>query len=509
MTGCSRVLGLIREILMARYFGTTLAKSSFDVAFRIPNLFRRLFGEGALSAAFVPVFSKSLHEEGHKAASRFGGRMVSMMALVLGTLVVTGICVAAGLQAVAPSGSRAALVLPLAQIMLPYTLFICLVALLMGMLHAVGHFAVPALAPVILNGVWIGTLLLVCPHLPVEPAVRIRAVAWGVLVAGGIQLAVHVPALIRARLRPMPRGGFWRDPHVRRVMVLMAPAAAGLGIVQFNVFIDGVLALIAAPWAASALTYAERLVYLPLGLFATAMGTVLLPTFSSQAAREDHEGLRRTLGYSLSNMFLVMIPAAVGLTVLAGPVIELAYLWQGGAFDAVSARQTYWALVCYAPGLVVFGVSKALTPAFFAMQDTRTPVRIAVWMAILNFSLNVLAIVLLPVNYRHSGMAAATVFCSAMSCMLLGRLLTRRIGSPGWAGLLAVAGKALLASLVMAVVVLRVVLWMIARSSDNLLAKSGQLASVGLAMGAGILVYVLGSLLLHGKATLRNLRRRR
>ncbi len=504
-TGCSRLLGLLREVLMARFFGTALVKSAFDAAFRIPNLFRRLFGEGALSAAFVPIFTKSIKEDGIGSADKMGGRMVSLLSIILGTIVVVGILLISAAIPSFPEESRAGMLLSLLRIMLPYTLCICLAALCMGMLNSVGHFAVPALTPVLLNVVWIVTLILICPFLPVSLDVRIRAVAWGIVVAGVVQLAVQVPALIRFGLRPWPRGEIRGDPRIRRVMTLMAPAALGLGVVQLNVCLDGLLALIAAPWAAAALTYSERLVYLPLGLFATALGTVLLPTMSGQTARDDSSALLRTVRDALCSMMLVMLPAAAGLMVLGGGIVQLIYL--GGEFTELSAVQTTRALLAYAPGLLVFSLYKVFAPAFYAMQDTRTPVRVSVWMVILNVSLNVLSILYLPVDFRHCGIAFATVLCSALSCVILAVIMHRRLGDPGWGRVFVSGGKTLLASGIMAVSV-----WGVFAYMQGLGASGGRFflgVSVGAAMGAGVGVYGAVSLLLHGWSVVVSLLKRR
>ena len=502
-TGCSRLLGLLREVLMAQYFGTTLVKGAFNVAFQLPNLFRRLFGEGALSAAFIPVFTRSLKEDGREGASLLGGRMVSLMSIMLGTIVISGVLLLGVVDAYLVEGSTASLVLPMMRIMLPYALFICLVALCMGMLNSVGHFAVPALTPVLLNVVWILTLVLICPLMPASLEVRIKAVAWGVVVAGVIQLAVQIPVLIRMKLRPWPRRGFSKDPRVKRVMMLLVPSAAGMGVVQLNVCIDGFLALAAAPWAAAALGYAVILVNLPLGLFATALGTVLLPTLSAQALRGDTPAMLLTVRQSLCNMLFIMLPAAVGLMLLADPIVRLIYMFTGGMFNEDSAVQTVRALAFYAPGLIVFGIYKVFAPLFYAMEDTRTPVRVAVWMVLLNITLNVASIIYLPQNFRHCGMASATVFCSAVSCVVLAIIMQRRLGSPGWSRVLLFGLKALLAAGVMVPTVHSVYSFVESCLPELLPHKVGEALTLFSSVAAGAAVYLLISVLLHGRKVLR------
>lgn len=448
-TGLSRLLGFVREVLMASFFGTSLAQSAFVVAFTIPNLFRRLFGEGALSAAFIPVFTGTLEREGRDAAWALGRRMLSLLSVVLGAIVCVGLVVCTLVLLREDTGARTALIVSLLRIMLPYMLFICLVALCMAILNAFRHFAVPAVAPVLLNVVWIFTLVGICPFLPEDDVLRIHVVAWGIVAAGALQLLAQFPVMRRFGYR-LRFETDWRDPRVRRVLVLMAPAALGMGIHQVNVLVDRLLAVWVADWAPAALNFSERLIYLPLGVIATALGTVLLPTFSAQAAAARRDDMLRTLAQALRAVLLIMTPATVGLLVLAGPVVWLSFAWPGGAFDADSAWQTLRALQFYAPGLLVFSLYKLLTPVFYAQQDTRTPVRIGVWAVVLNLALNILFILTWPTDIRHAGLAAATVLSSGASCLALAVLIQRRVGSPGWRALGGSLLRCLLASAIMA-----------------------------------------------------------
>ena len=493
-TTLSRALGFVREILMAVYFGTSLAKSAFDVAFRIPNLFRRLFGEGALSAAFVPVFSAALHREGPEAANRLAGRIMTMLALSL-LLVTAGAIGAISLVLRTWTlGERAAAVLPLLRVMLPYMFFICMVALCMGILNSHHHFAVPAVTPVVLNLVWIAVLVLACRRSAGTPLERVHALAWGILLAGLLQLLMQIPALLRFGFRPRFSLA-WNDPGVRRVLTLMAPAALGMGLTQVNVVIDGVLALAVGKWAPAALTYAERLIYFPLGIFATALGTVLLPTFARQAARDRGEEVVATLNDALCNLLLVMMPAAVGLFVLARPAVDLVFTWRGGLFDPLSAARTTRALLFYAPGLLLFSIYKMFVPAFYAMQDTRTPVRIGMRMVLLNFSLNVVFILTWPAEWKHAGLALATVIASGTNSLVLALILQRRIGTPDWTRVGGVALRVSLAAAVMG----GAVRWLHAAlagsaASWKLAPKAVELLSVAGGILGGVLLY--GALLL-------------
>ena len=492
-TTVSRALGLVRNILMASLFGTSLVASAFVVAFRIPNLFRRLFGEGALSAAFVPVFTEVLEKEGRAAAWRLGTAVLTLMAVILSVIVIL---VVGGVSVVTETvslGQKADAVLPLLGIMFPYMLCICLVALCMAMLNSFRHFFLPAATPILLNVVWIFVLIVICPQLGESPEERIVGVAWGIVVAGVIQLAVQVPLLRRYGM-PWHLTWNWREAKVRRVLTLLVPAALGMGVIQFNVLLDSLLALWAGGWAPAALSYAELLIYLPLGVVATALGTVLLPTFSKQATREEPEALLSTLGLSLRAIAFVMIPATVGLMVLAEPIVQL--LFERGEFDALSTTRTARAVLFYAPGLIVFSLYKMLVPVLYALQDTKTPVRLAVRVVFLNLGLNILFVTTWPVEFKHAGLALATVIASTVNCLLLGRVIQRRLGSPGWTRAASCAGRAAVAAVGMGAAVWAGHRFLAARCATGSLLLDRGLAVV-VSMGLGGATYLLLSALLN------------
>lgn len=486
-TSVSRVLGLLREILMAWFFGTALAQSAFVVAFKIPNLLRRLFGEGALSAAFVPLFTESLEKEGRDAAWELAGKVMTLLAGVLTGLVVVAILLLATVEHVFELGDRAAATLPLLRIMLPYSLFICLVALCMAILNSFRHFLVPAATPVVLNIVWIAALLAVVPRVQDGPGERITIVAWAIVVAGVVQLLIQLPVLMR--------NGFtfrlsmnWRDTRVRRLLTLMAPAALGMGVHQINVVIDGVLALWVGSSAPAALSYSERLIYLPLGVIATAFGTVLLPVFSTHAARDEDGAMLDTFRSAVRSLALVMVPAALGLLVLAEPILRMTYVWPGGAFNDESLLLTRRALQFYAPGLFFFSLYKVFVPMFYARQDMKTPVRVGFMSVALNFVLNIAFILTWPEGYKHAGLACSTVLASAFSCVVLARLLHRHTGPAGWGALLGSFARALGAAAVMGAVA-----WWIATlpALVSIPGKAGDCVQVAAGVGAGIASYVV------------------
>lgn len=473
----SRILGLVRDVLMAGLFGTSMAMGGFVIAFMIPNLSRRLFGEGALSAAFVPIFVDTRQNDGEEAAWLLARRVISMVAVVLSVLVGLGIVLASVLLHHAQPGTMSHLIWTLLRIMLPYMTFICLVALCMGILNAYHHFAVPAATPTVLNMVWIATLLFLCPHFGETRVDKIHLVAWAVLLAGCLQLVVQLPMLRKHGYR-FGLDFSWNDPNVQRVLVLMGPAALGLAISQVNVVIDKALAAWVAPWAPACLFYSERLIYFPLGIFATALSTVLLPVFSGQSVGKDMERYRETIAQSLRNLLFIMVPASLGLFVLAEPIIAMTLQW--GAFTEQSAQLTALSLQAYAPGLIVFSLGKVFVPAFYGMHDTRTPVLVGVGVVGLNLVLNLVAVWLWPAGTKHAGLAFASVLSSGAGALVLARLLHRRVGSLDWSIILNSLFRCFILSLGMACVAFFVHRHLVVLLSETTLnMKVCQIGSVG------------------------------
>jgi putative peptidoglycan lipid II flippase len=493
----SRLLGLARDVLMAGFFGTSLPMSAFVVAFMIPNLFRRLFGEGALSAAFVPVFVETRAREGDAAAWLLVRRVVSLLTVVLIGITAVGWGVSSIGLGIVDAGTKAEAILSLLRIMLPYMVFICLAALSMGILNAFRHFGVPAATPVLLNLIWIVALVGVVPRVRGGLDDKIVVVAWAVLVAGVAQLACQVPVLLRHGYRP---GWEWapRDPKVGRVVCIMGPAALGLAVAQVNVVIDKLLAAWVAPWAPAALFYSERMVYLPLGVFATALGTVLLPALSGHVAEAREERIPGAVNHALRNLLYIMTPASVGLVVMAEPIINMIFQWR--QFDEASTAHTVVALQCYAPGLAVFSMVKVFVPVFYARQDTRTPVKVAVLSVALNLALNLLFVWTWPHDVKHAGLALATVLSSAFNGLVLAVLVHRQYGSPGWGEILGSAARALGCSLGMAVVVAAAYPRALAGlNSWGLHDRLAQLGAVLLTIAGGALVYGSLSLLVGSR----------
>ena len=467
-TALSRVLGLLREMLQSRLIGAGWEQSAFALAFAIPNMARKLFGEGALTAAFVPVFKGEVEAEGRAKAERLARAVMSMMLLMLGAVMALGL---AGLTAwISARGAwqldhdgvayhRLLLTLRATRVMLPYMIFICGAAFGMGVLNAMGRFAAPSLMPCVLNVCWIAALgYLVFFGGDLNLAERVQRVAVAILAAGLLQMVFMFWCMRREGIRPGITFVGWWDQKTRRVWRNTALAALGAGAVQINYALDQVLAQCAAPWAAGVVGYAERLMDLPLGVVGVAFGTVLLPTFAGFFAREDVQGARDAFVDSARSMLFVMVPAAVGLGVLAPDVVGAIY--RGGAFDATATVRVSRAVACYSLGLGFFGLQKSLVPWFQAQHDMKTPLKVSTAAVVLNAILNVLSVVLLPVEWRHVGLAGSTVLCAGASCLWLGMAAVRRNGEIGFCHLVKPVAKILAASLAMGVALMAARPWL-------------------------------------------------
>lgn len=494
-TALSRVLGMLRDVVIAYYFGTSLLASAFFVAFTIPNLFRRLFGEGALSAAFIPVFIETRTKEGDRAAWQMAEKVITLAAAVLSAIAIVGVVLfSIGMHLPHVSGKWAT-TFSLARIMFPYVLLICMAALSMAVLNSFKHFSTSAFAPCLLNLILILAMVLIFPLVGESEIDRVYVLSWAVLLAGVAQVAVQLPALKKFGC-PFRFSSRWNDPKVKKMLLLMGPAALGMAVTQFNVLIDRLLAMWIGEWAPAALFYSERMIYFPLGIIATAMGTVLLPTFSSHAAEGDHAAMRRTITQSLRHLVFIMVPAALGMLVLAPDIMRAIFEWNG-RFDAQSTLLSARALAFYAPGLLVFSAAKVFVPAFYAMQDTKTPVRVGLCTVLLNLILNIVFILTLPTYWKHAGMAFSTVLAEAVGMGILGSILARRIDGLQWPSILQTLLRSLAAGLLMAAVA-----WLCARHAPSLLesllpGKTAQLAVLALAIAGGALAYLVCMLALR------------
>ncbi len=491
----SRGLGMLRDIIIAYYFGTSLMASAFFVAFKIPNLFRRLFGEGALSAAFIPVFIETRTKQGDRSAWDMASKVVTLCAAVLSAIALLGVVLFSLAMHIPGLSEKWVTNFDLSRIMFPYVVFICLAALFMAVLNSFKHFSTSAFAPCLLNLVLIFAMLGLFPVVGTNDSDRVHILAWAVLLAGVLQMSVQLPALKRFGC-PFRFASKWNDPRIRQIFLLMGPAALGAGITQINVLLDGYLAIWVGDWAPAALFYSERMVYFPLGIIATAMGTVLLPTFSSHSANGDHASMAKTISQAMRHLIFIMAPAALGLLVLAPNILQAIFEWNG-SFNAQSTMLSSRALIFYAPGLLVFSAAKVFVPAFYAMQDTKTPVRIGIYVVLLNLIMNVTFILTFPLYWKHAGMALATVLAEAAGMVALGYILARRIENIQWKKTVQTLVRSLLCALAMAAVA-----WLVARYATPCLtnflpAKIAQIAVVAAAIPAGIATYLLMALALR------------
>ncbi len=426
-TMLSRVLGLVRDVLTASFFGTDLALSAFVVAFTIPNLLRKLLGEGALTGAFVPVFTEYLEKKGLKEAWRIAGVVFSLATVVLAGLVLIGFLSIRLITGFADLGDKYQLVFRLLGIMLPYLFFICLVGLATGILNSLRHFAGPALSPALLNLVWIASLFILCPKFGTTPEEKITGLAVGIVIGGVIQLGLQILILKRKGF-PFTFTFGWHDPAVKKIILLMGPGIIGLAVFQLNTVVDQFLAMVIGASAPAALFYGNRLVQFPLGVFGIAFATAALPVMARLMAGNRVDEFKSAFSHSLHHVLLVTVPAAIGLIVLRRPIIVL--LFQRKAFDVSSSAATAWVLLFYSMGLPAFAGLKIITQGFYSCQDTRTPVKVGFCAMLLNLVLN-LTVVYTPwlrENLREGGLALTTSLAAFLNMGVLYYLLWRRLG---------------------------------------------------------------------------------
>tara|TARA_B100001765_G_scaffold202921_1_gene157247 strand:- start:877 stop:2406 length:1530 start_codon:yes stop_codon:yes gene_type:complete len=422
----SRLLGLIRDQVLAYLFGAGNAMDAFYVGFRIPNLMRDLFAEGAMSAAFVPTFTKRLTAEGRTQAWQLGNQLINALLIVTGLLVTIGIIFAAPLVMLFAGHfnevpGKLELATTLTRIMLPFLSLVAIAAAFMGMLNSLQRFFTPALSPAMFNLAMIASGFALVPLMPSVGLPPIAGMAIGALIGGVGQVVLQWPALHHAGYRYRPILNL-RDPGLREILRLMGPGILGLAAVQINLLVNTILATGEGTGAVSWLSYAFRLMYLPIGLFGVSIATAALPTLSRQAARENPEEMRQTISNGLRLMFMLNVPATLGLVTLASPIVAL--IFERGSFTPADTAATAAALMCYAPGLLGYSTVKIAVPSFFALRDSRTPALISVGSVVLNVALNLLLIRLM--GYR--GLALGTAVAALVNAAALLYLLQRRLG---------------------------------------------------------------------------------
>jgi putative peptidoglycan lipid II flippase len=480
-TFLSRILGLVRDIVVARYFGAGMAADAFFVAFRIPNLLRRLFAEGSLTIAFIPVFTEYLAKRSKADAFELARAVMTLLSAALAVVTILGVVLAPWIVRIQAfgfggSGAKYDLTVLLTRITFPYILLISLVAFFMGILNSLRHFAAPAAAPILLNVGIIASTVWISPHFP-QP---VMGVAIGVIIGGVLQLALQIPWVLNKGVSLVPS---WSPGHpaVKRIGLLMLPAIFGSAIYQLNQFVGTLLASFLPEGSVSWLYYADRMVEFPLGVFAIAVSTAALPSLSKQAAGREMDEFRNTLRHALSLVFFITIPSMAGLIALRKPLIEL--FFERGAFDAFSTDMTALALLCYTVGLWAFSGNRVMVSAFYALQDTKTPVKVAAvaMVAHLVFSL------ILMGPLKHGGLALALSSASTLHFCLLVFVLHRRLGLQTLKPVGITALKSVFASTVMGLALYTIhALWLEGARASGLLLPATQVAGL---VVIGIILY--------------------
>jgi putative peptidoglycan lipid II flippase len=488
----SRVLGLVREQVLAALFGAGNDMDAYLVAFRIPNLVRDLFAEGAMSAALVPTFTRHLTLYGTRDAWRLANSVLNALLLVTGTAVIAGIVYARPLVGVYASHfadvpGKIELTIRLARVMLPFLPMVALAAAVMGMLNSLRHYFVPALAPATFNVVAIGCAVLLTPVMPAVGLPRVMSLAIGVLAGGATQLAIQWPLLRREGFRYRPALDA-SDPGLRRILVLMGPGTVGLAATQVNLFVSTLIATSQGTGAVSWLQYAFRVMYLPLGLFGVSVATAILPATARHLAVQNTAAVARTLTRGLALMLAVNVPASFGLVTLADPIIRL--LLERGHFTASDTVATAAALRLYAVGLVGYSTTRIASPVFYALGRSRIPVALSAASVCVNLVLSVLFVRAMG----FLGLALATSIAALIHGALCIILLRRQLGGIGMRRLAAtLAGTAVAAAAMSAVVVTA------DRALYDIASAGGagrQAAALGVSIAAGVAALVISARLL-------------
>ena len=482
MTMLSRVLGFVRDTIIARIFGAGVASDAFVVAFKLPNLLRRIFAEGAFSQAFVPILAEYKTQQGEEATRTFVAYVSGLLTLVLALVTAVGILAApwivwASAPGFAAEAERFELTVDLLRLTFPYILLISLSSLAGAVLNTWNRFSVPAFVPTLLNVSMIVFALYLTPYF--DPP--IMALGWAVLVGGLAQLLFQLPHLKKVGMLVLPRLNL-RDTGVWRVLKQMGPAIFGVSISQISLIINTIFASFLVAGSVSWMYYADRLMELPAGVLGVALGTILLPALSKTHAGASREDYSKLLDWGLRLCLVLALPSAVALAIISEPLI--ASLFQYGKFTAADTAMTQRALIAYSLGLVGIILVKILAPAFYAQQNIKTPVRIGMLTLLATQAMNVLFVFVIPL--AHAGLALAIGLAACLNAALLYWQLRKREmfqPQPGWA---LFAGKLLLALLVMAAALLLAMHHLPAWAEGSMLGRLLRLAGL---VGVGLLAY--------------------
>ena len=511
LTLLSRVAGLARDAALAHVLGAQWVMDAYSMAFRLPNLLRQLLGEGALSAAFIPVFTNYLETQGREAANRFMSLMIVLLVTTLAAVTLMGTGVFMALRYLTEAGSKWHLIFGLSAVLFPFGLMVCLVALLQAALNCRRHFAMPALAPVLLNLFIIGGAIFAGMVVTGDTVTQVYIIAAFILVAGLVEIAVQIPAMKWAGLAFHP---VWdlRNAGLRRVLELLGPVIIAVGVVQVNVFMDSLIANLLSPaeagvtsfslgsWvidfpmrigAASVLYYGPLIYQFPLGVFGIALATVLFPVLTRYAVHKDLAGMARTASHGLRLTLFVGVPAGLGIILVCDPLVRLVF--DHGRFheapDAVA--RTVWVARVFSIGLWAYSANHILTRAFYAMEKIQTPRRVAMMAAGLNFVCNM--ILVWPM--AEGGLALSTVISAVVQAIVLSQLLSREGAHFDWHAIASSAGRTVVATVAMtaatwAVVYMIVPMWLPAGRP----LYAAQLVG-GMVVGGG--VFVVAARLMH------------
>ncbi|HBU70280.1 MAG TPA: murein biosynthesis integral membrane protein MurJ [Elusimicrobia bacterium] len=447
-TMVSRILGYLRDMLVAHTFGAGFAADAFYAAYRIPNLFRRLLGEGALSASFIPVLSDYLHNKSREETQKFINSLFTVLTLILLALTALGIIFAPQLVNIIAYGftsdpDKLALTIDLTRLMFPFLFFICLAALVLGVLNTLSSFFVPAVAPASLSVAEIGFILALAPLL--SPDNQIKGLAISVIIGGLGQLVIQLPKMAKLGWKFGWNPDF-SHPGLKRVGTLMIPSMIGLSVDQINSFVDTVCASFLIQGSITALYYSNRVMQLPLAIFGLALASAALPAMSKYVAQNNIASVKETINYSLRLIIFILLPATAGLVVIGLPIIEV--LFQRGEFSHQASLMTYSALAYYSLGLPAYAAVKILASSFYAFQDTKVPVKIAAAAMLLNAVLNILLMRPMGVG----GLALASAISSWVNAGALAFLLRKKIGPLGINKIISSTLKTIIASAIMSVV---------------------------------------------------------
>jgi len=495
-TFASRILGLVRDVIQAAFIGTSAAADAFVVATRIPTLLRDLFAEGAMSAAFVPTFTRYLTREGKPAAWRLGSQVVNALLIVTGLLVVLGIVFAPPLLHSVAAKYRTVpgkleMTIALTRVNMPFLLLVAVAAAYMGMLNALRRFFMPAFAPAMYNIVFIVCTIVFFPIFRRIGIMPVMALSVGMLAGGVAQIVAQWPGLRREGYRHQ-----WtldvRDQGLREVLILMGPGTLGVAAAQVNLLVNTQLATNEAG-AAAALGYAFRLMYMPIGIFGVSVATAAIPDLARHAARDALPEMRRTLSWGLRLMLMLSVPATVGLMVLARPIVEL--IFQRRQFTAESTMATAASLLFYAPGIIGYSIVKIASPSFYALRDARTPVIVSVVTILANLGLNIW----LNHVMGFRGLALGTAIAANINAGLLLYLLARRLDGIEAPRVLVSFLKITAASAGMALAAYYVDAWLAAHLPARLLGRPDvpRALSVFGGIGAGVGVLTAAAALLR------------